>query len=415
MQKAHSKKHLVIGGAALITANMLANVLNFIFNIYLGRQLSLQLFGEISLFTSLLYLTSVPLGCFSATISHNIAYLYGKYSKGHARKYLDHMWNRSIAAGLIFTAGWALLSPFLTVFFKTQSPYLMMFFAPLWVISVASANYSGYLKGTLAFGKIAILAVVEALVRLLCAMALFALGLQQYIALAILCSFTATMIAGAVLTGKTSRIILEKKDRLFNTFFFFTSSLNGISVITFLTLDIALVKHFMTPIEAGQYGLLSLVGKMTYFVGSLFAPFMIPLVSHNLGAKKDNRATFFLLFLLTFVFCLGSFVGLGLMGSYVVPFVFGAKTQAIVPLLVPYVLAMAIFTTSQPIVSYFQAKEKYSYAMVGAVVAVLQVVLTTLFHENLSQIVWIMLAMSIVNFALMAVMYLLKKNPYEKK
>ncbi len=74
----------------------------------------------------------------------------------------------------------------------------------------------------------------------------------------------------------------------------------------------------------------------------------------------------------------------------------------------PYVLSMAIFTTSQPIVQYFQAKENYWFAVVGAVVAVLQIVLTSLYHANLTQIVTIMLITSIVNFALMALLYLVR-------
>ncbi len=175
-------------------------------------------------------------------------------------------------------------------------------------------------------------------------------------------------------------------------------------------MDVILVKHFLTPTAAGQYGLLSLIGKMTYFLGSLFVPFVIPIISHHEGAKKNSEQVFLFLFATTFAFCAASFVGLGLLGQYIVPLIFGAKTQAIIPLLAPYVLAMAIFTISQPIVSYFQAKENYSFTIVGFLVALIQIGLTCLFHENLEQIVLVMLTTSIINLTLMAPLYAFQKE-----
>ena len=119
---------------------------------------------------------------------------------------------------------------------------------------------------------------------------------------------------------------------------------------------------------------------------------------------------FLFLFITTLAFCTASFIGLGLLGKYIVPIIFGPKTQAIIPLLTPYVLAMAIFTISQPIVSYFQAKENYSFAIVGFLVAVLQIVLTCFFHKNLEQIVFVMLTTSVINLSLMAPLYVFQKE-----
>ncbi|HVT01509.1 MAG TPA: glycosyltransferase [Patescibacteria group bacterium] len=404
------KKALYIGGLLLISSTMLANVLNFAFNLYLGRNLSLVDFGEVSLFVSLLYLISIPLGSFSSTISHNIAYLFGKKSKSYAQGYLKFIFTKSIFFGVLLTIIWTLMTPFLSKFFQIRSVAPLIIFAPLWFISVGGSNVSGYLAGTLSFGKKGLVLLSESLIRLVAAVLFVVLGFPDLVFLSILISITISVIFSWFLIDYTRVEDIEAADKKFNLAFFLTSTLNGVSLITFLTLDVILVKHFLSPVAAGEYGLLSLVGKMTYFLGSLFGPFMIPLVSHNEGANKDSRDTFVFLFLITLVSSLASFIGLGVLGEFFVPLVFGPKTLPIVPLLIPYVLSMAVFTISQPIVSFFQAKKNYSFAIVGFFIAVLQISLTSIFHKDLNQVVWVMLITSCVNLLSIGLLYIFKNQ-----
>jgi len=199
-------------------------------------------------------------------------------------------------------------------------------------------------------------------------------------------------------------------DKKFNTKFFLTSTAGNISLIAFLTFDIVLVKHFLDPVSAGQYGLLSLIGKMTYFLGSLLIPFIIPIVSHREGAKKDSKKIFLLLLLISIIFSGGSYITLGIFGSFFVPLIFGAKAAPIIPLLGTYVLAMAIFTTMQVVVNYFQAKQRYAYVLVGILVAAFQVIGIWMFHQTLAAVVNIMLLTSILNFVSITILYASKKN-----
>ena len=403
-------KILYVSGFALVAATMGGNVLNFFFNVYLGRRLSLELFGELSLFTSLLYLASIPLGSYSATISHNIAYLYGKYSEDYARGYLKYIFAKSMLFGVGLSVLWVVLIPHLSSFFQIDTDVPILIFTPIWVISFASSNFSGYLAGTLSFWKKGLLLLTEASTRLIIAFALLALGLSNLVYMSIVLSLTLSFALGWYLIRKGKSVNIPQQYRKFNFLFFITSNLSGISLVAFLTLDVVLVKHFLTPVEAGQYGLLSLLGKMTYFLGSLFGPFMIPLISHNDGAKKDSKNTFKFLLVITLIFSILSFIILGLFGEFFATLIFGGKAKTIVPLLAPYILSMSMFTVSQPIVSYFQAKETYVFAVIGFAVAVFQISLTVLFHKDLAQIVYVMLATSTTNLILIGVLYAFYKK-----
>lgn len=404
------KRKVFISGIVLVGGMMGANLINFVFNAYLGRQLDFTEFGELSLFISLLYFVSIPLGSYSATISHNIGYLSGKYSKDYARGYLDYIFLKSLAFGVVITVIWAIFIPFLSNFFQTRSMFPILIFTPIWIISFFSSNISGYLAGTLSFGKKGAVLLSESAIRLIFAFLLIFLGLSEYINFSILFSLFASTVLGWILIKGKKPLGIRSEEKKFNFPFFITSNLSGISVISFLTLDIILVKHFLNPESAGQYGLLSLIGKMTYFLGSLFGPFMIPLVAHNLGANRTSKNTFKFLFFITLGFSIFSFLVLGVFGGALLPTVFGSKVLVIAPLLVPYVLSMALFTTSQPIVSYFQAHKNYSFAIVGFLIAIVQIVLTYLFHENIDQVVAVMLATSALNLLLAVLVYLFRER-----
>lgn len=399
------KKKLYLGGLALAAGAMIANVINLTFNLYLGKSLSVIDFGELTFYTSLLYIVSIPLGSFSETIGHTMAKLYGKYNIRYAKGYSNFILQKTIRYGLISTFIWVIATPFLTDFFKSHTPFLVLSFAPIWLIYVLSANYSGYLKGTIAFEKISARSVAEALSRFLIAFTIIYVGIPQYAFMAIPVSLSIETALGWTFARRVKSEEIQQEDKKFNKNFFLNSLISGIPVITFLSLDVLLVKHYLSPVEAGQYGLMSLIGKMTFFFGSLLAPLMIPLVSHNQGANKGSKNTFVFLFAATAFFSFGSLAGLGLLGNYILPLVFKEKALAILPLMPTYVFAMAVFTTTQPIVSFLQAKEKYVFAKVGLLVSALQVLLVGMFHENVTQVVWVMVVVSLFNLFSMVLLF----------
>jgi len=57
--------------------------------------------------------------------------------------------------------------------------------------------------------------------------------------------------------------------------------------MAFLTFDVILAKHYLSPEHAGQYALLSLIGKTIYFLGSLPNALMITLISNRMATKQN--------------------------------------------------------------------------------------------------------------------------------
>lgn len=404
------KERIFVGGSLLIAANMIANLSNFVFNAFLGRVLTLEQFGELSLFTSLLFLSSIPINALSATTTQKCAYLFGKFSKGHAKSYLKRITSNYLISALILTFFWLLFIPFLREFFNSESYLPFMIFTPIWLIAILSANFGGYLKGTLSFGKIASIVAIESALKLLIAVSLVKLGLSQIIYLAIPISLLVTLILGMLYASKDTAEDVEEKEGRFNFKFFSSAILLGFTNIAFLGLDVVLVKHFLSQTETGQYGLLALVGKMIFFFGSLLVTFILPIIAKKHGAKERTDQPFSILFGITIFFTLFASLSLAIFGPTLLPFVFGGKVLSILPYLNIYVITIALFTIAQPIVFYFQAKENYYFVLVSFFVSLLQIVLLTIIHANLLAVVAVMYAISVINLSSMGILYLFRKK-----
>lgn len=65
------------GGSVLVVAMVLANFLNFVFNVYLGRRLTLEQFGALTLLNTLLLLLSVFVSAWTTTVNREVAYRSG--------------------------------------------------------------------------------------------------------------------------------------------------------------------------------------------------------------------------------------------------------------------------------------------------------------------------------------------------
>ncbi len=385
----------LISGGLLVLASLVANLFGFLFNAYLGRAsgVSVAEFGLISLFGSLLSLTQIPASALARTVTYRSAYLLGKH-KEVVRRFWKYVQGKTLAFSIMATGGWLVATPFLQRLFHTPnySPFLL--FSPILVIGALAAVNFGYLSGNQKFGILALMAVLEAVSKLVFTVILVQLGLPQYVYLAIPASMAISLgvgyLAARSLPAKTA--VLDTKTVLYFPWrFYITSVLSSLSSIAFLSMDIVLAKIYLPAEAAGQYALLSLVGKMVYLLGSLFSQFITPVVSRAEGAGTNSVNTFNRLLLVSTLASLAGFVAVGLFGPVTAPLLFGAKTLPIVNLLPWYALAIVAFTIASNIVGYHQIRKHYIFPVVGFAMAGVQLVALTLIHDNVSTFAFLML------------------------
>lgn len=395
-------------GGALILASVFGNLLNFTYNAYLGRRVSVEDFGLVSLVGSFFYLSTVPVGALGKTVTHRAAFLLGKYQTP-IKKFWSHIRLRAILSGVIVTLIWLALTPVMAVFFNSPSYEPFFLFAPVWLIGVTAAVDSGFLSGNLKFKALAVLVVVEALAKFLAAFIFVETGNPHFVYAATPIGMALAFLAGwfFVTRIKQEKKITESNTLYFPNKFFVTSIFTKFSLVAFLSFDLILAKHYLAPEEAGLYALLSLAGKMIFFSGSLFSQFINPLISKEEGAQVRGSKLFHNLFSASIAFSLFAYFIVGLFGSYTIPLLLGEKAFPILYLLPIYGLGMMAFSIAASLVTYYQVRRKYILSVASLVLAIAQIIGIFYFHANLEQIVLVMAAVGVASFVLMLLLHLI--------
>ncbi len=408
--KSFSKSSLA-SGAFLIFASMFANVMNFLYNAYLGRKLDLDDFGLISLVGSFIFLSQVPLSALSRTVTHRSAFLFGRYGTA-VTNFWKNTRSKSVKISFLFTAVWILLTPYLMNLFKTDQFLPFLIFAPTWIIGFAEAVDGGFIKGNLNFYVSGVTVITEAVTKLLLAILIVTLGFDHWVYLSIpLSMFSAFLISWHFARKIKQNVEVEiEVENYFPRAFYSTSILTKISSIAFLSLDLILAKIYLSPTDAGLYSLLSLAGKMVYMFGTQFSQFILPIVSKNEGEGRDSLKSFYKLFLMTTVISLLGFLVIGIFGYVTVPLLFGNRVLPIVTYLPYFAFAMAIQVLSQAIVNYYQSKNNQIFPVVNFVVSFFTIFSVIFIHNSITSIVNIMFISSLVSFTVMLVMHIFVKQ-----
>lgn len=377
-----------------VLATMAANFMNFVFNAFLGRVLNFEEYALVTLINTFWYVLSIFLGSLSMTTNHKVSFLTAKSGKGSGTSFYFYLLIRALIVAFIVSVLWLIASPFLTSFFKVSELSTLTYFAPVITLSIFTAITQGYFQGSLMFKALSYVALIDAGSKLLAAFLLVTFNLRYFVFLSVPISSFVTALGALFFYLRHGGGVSQPRRFNFPRGFFFASLLTGLASTAFLSLDVLLAKHYLQPQEAGQYALLSLVGKMIFFFGSLFNGIIISLVSRAEGKRSDSSFTFYKLFALSSFFTLNCFMALGPLGFFTVPILLGSKAHAITPLLTSYALAITFFTLSYAIVSYHLARERYFTPIASLFSCVFMILGIMASHSSVSAIAHVVLQVS---------------------
>lgn len=395
----------LVTATILMGSVMAANILNLIFNIFLGRTISAGEFGVILLVTNFLYIASMVLNALSSTINREVSIHIKNEQFGI--KFIRSIYLSVLKVTVVFAIVWLLCSRLIANFFHVPNIEVFVLFVPVILLFPYIICARGFFQGRFSFFVAATLILIEPIIKLICAGVIILLGLHEYIYMSLYISLAVTGILAIILVLKIPPGN-ESINYKFPRQYFLNAILVAASSMAFLSIDVILAKHFLDPITAGHYALLSLIGKIIFFLGTLFNMFTVSIISKDIGNRKNPRVSFYLLFFGSFGLCLiGGFV-FGILKDFTVPLLFSNKAGPILPYLNSYIAAMILFTLASIITSYHLVKKQYVFALVSILTTPLIIGGIVVFHANIREIVNVMLVTGILNFILLGVLHLKK-------
>ena len=406
----------LIPSAIYTLATFISGILNLGFNVFLGRVISFENLATLSLVSSFLYFSSVPQNSLLSTITHKVGYLEGKGKLTSALHFFKQATNRSLLISFIASAAWLFSIPFLMDYFQSDDIFPFLLFTPVWTLGTVFALMKGFLVGRLMLARVGFILFAETVFKFSIALIFIYFNLSHWAFVALPGSIVLSAILIILISGKLLKVP-ENAPQLKNEFsfplkFYSASALSILAPIAFLSMDVLLAKHYLAPVEAGKYALLSVIGKIIFFMGALANQLVLPLVSRNEGAGRSSEKFLGWVFIGTFLVTSLGFIFWGLLGGYTVPLVFGEKANEITQFLEIFTFTMICFSLSRVLVSYFLAKKVYTFPIVSSLIVILQFALIYFNHSDLGSIVFDMFLVGVIDLLAMAILYLFL--PYVK-
>lgn len=397
-----------------IFALMFANGMNFLFNAILGRALSFENFGVLTLITSLWYLISIPLISLAGTANYMIAHVNAESNKNSSDSFFKNLRSKTTVILGVCGIVWLLLSRQIAHFFQLSDVFPIATLSTLIFFGGLTFLNRAYLQGNFFFKAVGITLIIESVVKLVAAIGLVSGGAKNLVYLSIPFSLVIAFIFTGFLLPNKLKIAETKTKHTFPRKFYFMALLSSLASTAFLIFDVILVKHFLDPNEAGIYALLSLVGKMVYFFGSLLNGIAFTYISQESGKRINNKSVFYKILFVSVLLTLAAFILVGPFGYLLLPLLLGTKVLEILPYLTVYSLAMGLYTICGLFVSYHLVHKQYSFAFISVCSAAIMCISIILFHASIMQISYSILNISAASLLIIIVRHILvKRKTYE--
>ena len=387
---------LVGHGSILLTATIISGFANYLFHFYVIRALSTEDYGILFSLFAILMVIGVPAGSIRTVITKYVSGFKAKNQNGKIAFIFFHSIKRLFLFSSIGLAIFILLSGRLSIFLKIPSVVPVIIIGFVVLISFLCPPAFGTLQGLQKFTFLGIAICLGAILRVAFAVLLVHYGFGVNGALA--SSFFASIITFLVVFIPLY-ILFKKEDT--NTdvgtgeiYRFLIPTLFTLACFNLITyIDVPVVKHFFSPLEAGYYSTAAVIGKAVLFPTMALAGAMFPKVSGSDGKSRFllNKTMFLgsilLIFGILICFFFPKLIVIILMKKKdLTP----AAFSTVVSLLRMFGLAMSPFALVGILIYYNLACHRTGFLcfLIGG--TVLQVVLLCIFHSTLLQVVFVL-------------------------
>ena len=395
----------------MLAFSLLGILLNYIYQLAIGWLLTPEDYGIVISLLSLLVIFSV----FSITIDTTITKFVSKESARNKLEKVHYLWRfalkRTFLLGLAIFIVLALLTPVISRFLNSGNNwYPIILFFSLVLTFALQANF-GTLRGLQRFWELGISGSLLVFLKLIIATVLIYMGFRvsgALLALTLSCVivfFLSTYFLRDLFTAGSEKVKVSGV-RSYTGFTFLV-----LLAFTMLTnVDVILAKHYLSAVDAGNYSAISVMGKVPFFVPGAIAIVMFPKTSQLFEMGGAHSSVLRKAMLLTSLLAGGVVIIYGVFPQFIINVLFLGKYSTTSPYLFRYGLAMAFFAVSNLLIFYFLSLNRtmVAYPLLGAMLV--QVILIVLFHNNIDQIVSIMLLSSVICLMLMLFFYLRMRN-----
>lgn len=387
------KNPLLSGSVLMMGGSLGASGINYFYHLAMGRVLGPVDYGTLASIFAVIYILSiVPISSSfavvkfisSAKTKEEVAGIF-KEIKGLVFK---------ISAGL--AVGFLVISPGVSKFLHIDNVMLVAMIAPYVFFSLMSLVYQATLQGLLKFWGVVGPSLVSSVFKLVLGLGLVLLGWSVMGAMVGL--VMAVMISFGYVRSLAKHIPSSETSKPFLIGGFLRYSVpvlvQALAFTSLFTMDVILVKHYLSPFDAGLYAALSTLGKIIYFASQPLVGVMFPIVSGKRSRGEKYRNVFYISLLGT-----GAMSGVIVMIYYLFPelavgVLYGKEYLAAQTELVWMGMFISVYMLSNLIVNFLLSIGRVRTVILPAMAAVAQLGAIMAWHGSILQVIQVSLVIT---------------------
>lgn len=413
------KHELINGSIYIFVGSMFGNILNFLFNLFMSRNLSVEQYGILTATISLIMLITIPVGSIIPTIVNFAGSRFAKEDYESVKAFFIKIIKPLVTISLILFFCFIVFAKYIGDFFQISDESLIIIAGLIVAMAHVGIVNSGLLQAKLAFKFISFSNLIASFIKLLVGVLLVFLGFN--VKGAIWALFLSGVIL-YVLSFVYLRNIFKSQSNNSNKIHFknlvsygIPSSLATLSMTSLISTDILLVKHFFDPLQAGVYAGLSLVGKVIFFFSAPITSVMFPLIIKKHAKNENYNNTFKMALVVVFIPSVLISIFYFSYPDLSISFFIKNKTYLSASgLLGLFGIFITMYSLISLFVYYFLSVNKTRVYIPVVFSAIAQAVLITFYHDSLFGVVIISLVMSVILLLILLSYYIKTYSEYKK-
>ncbi len=388
-----AKHPLIYGSSIVVLGNLLVNFFNFLFNVFMTRNLSNADYGVLA---SIISVFSFPSLITAATIPLVINFAGTYFAKGNldmARGFYYQIMKFFFVIGVILFIGFLLLIPYVSDFLHIYDMNLLVLTGFIIFLGTISVINIAFIQAKLAFKSQVMISFVGAVSKLIVGFIAIIIGYKVFgavvaIFISALLAYLISFVPIKFVFTKNKSVPKIKAKELFS--YGIPSMLTWVGLTSFITVDILLVKHFFDPTSAGIYAAMALIAKVIFYISSPIGAVMFPMIIQKKSNNESFSNTFNLSFLIVFAFAFVLTAGYFLFPEQAILF-FTKKTENLIvsPILGFFGVFISLYSLLYIIANLYLSIQKTKVYIPILIGALLQCVLIYVFHQSFEQIITI--------------------------
>jgi len=406
---------LMRGSAIVFVGSMLSNIGSYLYHFITGRILGPVGYGELASLISLLYIFGVPMVVLQTVLIKYFSECKAGRAPGEAKDLYFRMVRILIKIICISFIAFIALIPFLGSFLNLTTPRSLFWIFLIFVVSIFTAINLSVLQGFQLFLWVSLFSAVGMLLKLCISTPLALFGVEWTMIGTVIAAF---MTLGFlffpirfIFTAVKKPFPLTKKTLIL---FSIPTFISLLGLTSLYSMDIVLVRHFLSPQEAGLYSAIATLGKVIFYASSAIITVLFPVLSERTVKKEPVGKILAIALGLVFVISIGITAVYFIEPTLVIHLLFGSSYSGASLYLGYFAFFISLYSLGNVFVFACLAVNKLLVWVITVCAAITQIIFISFFHHSIMEIISVNIGVTSLFVACVFLYYVYSKTSIKK-